>query len=125
MRPAKVNAPTTSEKIAWPAANAHESTNNSNQLDEIKEYVSASVLKVAEIESADITHNILIPRQVGDSVYEISLTNQGLTVRNLLTGEKKFSTLYSLNKTHALSGNITSITGKVTINKKANQIIIK
>lgn len=95
-----------------------------NQLDETKEWISTSILKVAEKGGANSSLVVPLPRQIGDAIYEISLSDEGLTLRNLLTNTTKFSTLYGLSQTFSLSGTLTSDKGKITIKKEGDQIII-
>lgn len=100
------------------------SVGNTNQLDEVKEWITANILKVASKEDATSFLIVPIPRYVGDAVYQIELKNEGLEVKNLLTNAIKSSSLYTLNETFALSGKTTSIKGKITIKKEGKQIIV-
>lgn len=98
----------------------------SNQLDESKEWISANILKVAEKENATTISIIPIPRNVADAVYSIALSNNEklLILENLLTKEKKTSSLYDIGKKYTLSGNLTSMKGKITIKKEGKLISI-
>lgn len=100
------------------------SVTSNNQLDEVKEWVSASILKVAEKDSATSILTLNVPRKVGDAVYELSLSEDGLVAKNLLTNTERSSSLYDLGKEFSFSGETTSINGKVTIKKEDKQIII-
>jgi hypothetical protein len=95
-----------------------------NHLDEVKEWISANILKIAEKKESTSFLIIPVPRYMGDSVYEIRLEESGLTVRNILTDDEKVSSLYTLNRTFSLSGTVNSIKGKITIKKEGNKIII-
>ena len=96
---------------------------NTNHLDEAREWISGNVLKVAE-KSGNSTVTIPISRYIGDAVYEIRLEQTGLNLKNLITNEVKYSSLYGINLTYDLSGLTTSIKGKLTIKKEGSNIII-
>lgn len=105
---------------------------NNNQLDQTTEWISAHILKIAETEASEATIVLAIPREIGDSIYSISLEDDDsgeriLNVTHLLTGETKTSTLYELDEPpqpFTLSGTINSAKGKVTIIKVGNTISI-
>ena len=63
-----------------------------------------------------------IPKKIGDEIYSIELSDQGINVTALHSGITKRSNLYNLNETITLSGRVLSISGKVMIYKKGNEI---
>jgi len=101
------------------------SANSANQLDGTKEWVSAHILKVAQHDdSVESLLIIPIPQRNGDSAYDIQLTNNGLEIENIISGAKSTSTLFFLNESFTLSGNVSSINGRVIIKREDEQIII-
>lgn len=104
--------------------NSYVSLGTENQLDEAKEWISAHILKISQKKNATASIIIPIPRRIGDAVYEVSLSQEGLNVTNLLTNATKSSTLYNLGESFTLSGKVISIKGKITIKKENSTIII-
>ncbi len=100
------------------------SVNTSNQLDQVTEWVSSSILGAARTGSSNSSHTISIPRYLENAVYEVELSQTGLEVRNLLNGDSRNSTLYALNETFSLSGTVNSLKGRLTIKKELDKIII-
>jgi len=89
-----------------------------NQLDEVKEWVAASILRVAINDKAESTVIIHIPREIGGAVYRIDAGGQKIIVTNLLTEQTTEAFLYGLNDMYTFSGEVTSNKGKLTIVKK-------
>ena len=92
-----------------------------NQLDEVKEWVASSILRVAINDQAESTVIIHIPREIGGAVYSVQLTEDQLVIRNLLTDQITTAYLYGLSESYQFdtqSNPVTSNKGKLTIVKK-------
>jgi len=103
------------------------SVGGENQLDQVKEWVSANILKLAEKGTAGTSSvTIPIPRTIENTAYTIELSSADLTVKTTVPPVKtKISTLYSLNSYFTFSpAKVPSVNGKITIKKENNQIII-
>ena len=89
-----------------------------------KDVVTLKIMRLTEKEN--VTANVImdIPRSVSDEGYEISLSSTGLTVKSLVSGVSKHSSLYGINETYNLSGTVTSVFGRFIIYKKENKIIL-
>ncbi|MBI4020762.1 MAG: hypothetical protein HY369_00805 [Candidatus Aenigmarchaeota archaeon] len=96
-----------------------------NQLDQATEWVAAHIVEAALTSgSTTATLEIPVPRTVGNAVYQVTLSSQGLVVENLLTGAQSRSTLATLNQTFQLSGTVTSVNGRIIVKKDGNQVIL-
>ena len=101
------------------------SVGGDNQLDEVKEWVSGNILKLAE-KDANSSVTIPIPRTIESEAYVITADflgpNPGLKIKH--PSKTKTSSLYSLNTYFSISGSVASVGGKIIIKKENNQIII-
>lgn len=96
-----------------------------DQLIEISEYLGSNIIKLAEMGSMEDSSIVLkIPKKIGNENYKIELSSQGLNLTSLTTGISRHSSLYNLNETFSLSGNVVSGAGSLIIFKTGNQIII-
>jgi len=95
-----------------------------DQLTEVKNYVGSNILKLYAKEGANSSVTLKIPKDAGGQVYKIELSNKGLNVTNLVSSVSKHSAIYNINKSFSLSGNVTSISGRITIYKIGNEITI-
>lgn len=101
------------------------SSSSNNHLDQTKEWISSQILKTAEqSESTQSLFILPIPKKIENNVYVIRLTNEGLEVENIISNTTASSTLYSLGENFTLSGNVSSINGRITIKREDKQIII-
>ena len=100
-------------------------TTSADQLDQVKEFVVSNIVKLAERENETNTSVILsIPEKISDGFYEISLSDNGLTITDMLTGVSRFSPVYDLMRYMNFSGTVISGSGRLIIYKKGNKIII-
>jgi hypothetical protein len=95
----------------------------SDQVAQVRDYIVSHVMVVSAKDAVNSSVTVKIPRTVGSEPYEIILSNSGLMVTSLVTGVSKTSDMYGLPYNFA-SRRIPSSRGKITIYKKANQIII-
>jgi hypothetical protein len=96
-----------------------------DHLNEISEYMSSNIIKLAETGSGEESSIILkIPKKIGNENYMIELSSGGLNITSINTRVSKSSSLYNLNSTYILSGKAVSTAGSVIIYKTGNQIII-
>lgn len=95
-----------------------------NQLSEIKDVVVLNIIRLTEKENVTAHFMMEIPRRVVDEGYEITLSNNGLVVRSLVSDVTKTSSLYGLNETYNMSGSVMSVFGRFIIYKKENKIIL-
>jgi CTP-dependent riboflavin kinase len=97
-----------------------------DQLTIVREYMSSSIIKLAEMSSReDSSMVVTIPKKIGgDEGYMIELSAQGLNVTSASTHVSKHSDLFNLSRTMDLSGRVVSGAGSVKIYKTGNQIII-
>lgn len=97
----------------------------SDQLDEVKTLVISNIVKLANRENeteSEITMEI--PRHVGNEPYRIELSQNGLNIITLVTNISRSSSVYNLNYSINLNGIVSSMSGKVVIYKKGNEITI-
>lgn len=95
----------------------------SDQVSQVRDYITSHIIILAEKEGMNSSMTVKIPRTVGSEPYEITLSQSGLAVTSLVSGISRTSQVYGLPYVFA-SRRIPSSRGKITIYKKANQIII-
>ena len=96
-----------------------------DQLNEVASHISWSILSIAQREYREnSTLALTIPGTVGQEIYELTLSNDGLLVRAVVSNASVFSNLGMLNQTMSLSGRSSSADDNVIIYKKGNEIII-
>jgi len=93
-----------------------------DQLSQIKGLISSSILKLTSKEGTTASITLKIPKRIGNEVYRIELSNNGINITSMITGISKHSNLYNLNESVNLTGEVLSIAGKVMIYKKGNEI---
>ena len=94
-----------------------------DQLSQIKGWISSNILKLASREDSTTSSITLkIPKRIGNEVYRIELSGNGINVTSMVTGISKHSSFYNLNESMNLTGNVISLAGKVVIYKKGNEI---
>jgi hypothetical protein len=106
--------------------NNHFSTITLNDgMDQVSEYIISNIVKLSEKKDANSSVILEIPRRINDQVYNISLTNEGLTLQSTTTRVSRFSNLYGMNEFFNLTGKSVSEEGKIIIYKKGNLIILQ
>jgi len=102
------------------------SVSTNDQLEEVNEYVSSNIIKLAEMSGGEDSSVVLwIPKKIGGNEgYTMELSGTGLNSTSLLTRVSKHSELFNLSKSINLSGMVISGSGSVIIYKTGNQIII-
>jgi hypothetical protein len=96
-----------------------------DQLNEIKSWVGANILKLTEKDLNTDAYVILeMPRRIGGEEYVIELGDEGLNVTSLVTNTVKRSNLFNLTSTYSLSGKAESAGRRFIIYKRGDKIII-
>jgi hypothetical protein len=90
----------------------------SQQLEQIGFYISAAIQMLTE-NPANVSQTISIPKQVGNSFYDIIVDDGKL---NLTT--ERISHIFQLNKNFQFSGKKNSIAGQILLKKDGNKIFI-
>jgi cell division protein FtsL len=97
-----------------------------DQITQVKEYVLSNIVTLCK--NSDINSSIVltVPETIGNSLYRVSLSNEGLNVSLEPSGSiSDFSTIYGLNETFSFGGMVVSNAGKIVIYKREKSIIIQ
>jgi len=105
--------------------NYYSSSTDQDQLTELKEYMLSNIIKICEKREMNSSMVISIPKRIGNNLYRISLSNQGLNITSEQNRElNDFSTLYGLNQSYNFGGMALSDLGEIVLYKNGNTIIL-
>jgi hypothetical protein len=97
-----------------------------NQLNEVNEWVVSNIIAMSEKErTVNTTLRIKVPQMVGNELYEVRLTQEGLNTTTLDSRRSIFSPLIGVNQSYFLMGGFSTLHGnEFVIYKRGNKIII-
>lgn len=97
-----------------------------DQLDDVGKHISSTILKLAEKQNqTEASISIEIPSKVGNEVYSIHLSCDGLNITTTVTGRNRLFKLYGLSESFEFGGEtIYSTVSELMIYKKGNRIIL-
>lgn len=107
---------------------------SNDQLTEVKSLITSHIEKMILLDepfirgatdnTVNATYLITIPRHIGNQIYKIDLSNEGINISSIGTRASKSSSLLNLNETYTFNGRVISGSGKLTIIKRGTEIKI-
>lgn len=102
-----------------------QSTTNADQIDQVKDYLTAYVLKAAQNErNVTSSFTVNIPKTLSGEPYKIEVTGSDLVITGIGSKIVRKSNLYNLTSSYDISGQTTSMSGRITIKRTGDKINI-
>lgn len=98
-----------------------------DQLVAVGNHITTNIVMVAEKDNITETRlSIKIPTRIGNEPYSVELSDAGLNISTLTTGQSKMFLLYGLNESFILGGDriVSTSVNEILIYKKGNRIIL-
>lgn len=96
---------------------------NSDQMMQVRDYIGYAIFKASM--TGDESYTTLdIPQTIGGEGYTVRLSEDGLNIMRLPSGETSDTSLYGLAGTMEFGGSASSSSGRVVLYKNGNKIII-
>ena len=95
-----------------------------DQLNEVEGFIISNILRLSK-KDENFSMALEIPRRILNQIYEVNLSDNGISITTMGSTAYVESGLYNLTESFEFSGSIISSYGKHIIYKKGNKIIIE